>query len=692
MTNHPHADLGVECQRLDLKLAGRMPATARSRIWHSISSILSHGPQSPSGASGDTCLALGYVQSGKTTSITALIAAAKDADYRVVVALLGSTNLLLSQNRERLEKDLDLGDREDYVWVIESNPSGTSATKRLQDWIDRGRTVVVPLLKHAGRIDAAAECLEHLPIGTPVIVIDDEADQASLNTAGEAAESKTYAAVKKLRSSVPAHLYVQYTATPYAPLLLDAENLLSPQYVEFLAPGPGYTGGKEFFIDFADRVIRDVPALEEQASKTPPLQLPSSLIAALGSFIAGAALLLAADPAGSPVSMLVHSTARNDVQARYQFLTQRMLGAWRREGNDAELADMLPQAIRLEREKLVSRGAADVDDATFLDRVRFVLRESTVWLVNTASALDKVDWTVAPIHILIGGNKLDRGYTVEGLTVTYMNRPASDQVDTLEQRARAYGYRRDQLPYCQFFASRRTTRALREIVYTEYDLRSRLRDHVDAGGSVHSWARDIGLLMPAGMRPTRRNVVAALSSSPSGWQSMRLPDLDQDARNHNRDLVAAIGLLDADPVPYGRLRLRTTRLPVSAVVEGLLRPWALHTYSPTWRHSEILDVLERKPQNADVAVILMENNGSPRIREWDPTTGFVNLFQGRDTAHREGSAYYPGDRNIPNLDEDSSALVVQVHRVLIKGLESIGEVLAPAVHLGGGSIVRKQEV
>ncbi|MGF3894930.1 Z1 domain-containing protein, partial [Staphylococcus aureus] len=141
--------------------------------------------------------------------------------------------------------------------------------------------------------------------------------------------------------------------------------------------------------------------------------------------------------------------------------------------------------------------------------------------MNSAADIDKVDWNVAPIHILVGGNKLDRGFTVEGLTVTYMNRPASSQVDTMEQRARAFGYRGDLLPYCQFFASKRTVRSLTEIVHTEADLRARLRDHIDRGGSVRTWAKEIGLLLPADMTPTRASVVQALTTMELGWHVMR---------------------------------------------------------------------------------------------------------------------------------------------------------------------------
>ena len=84
-------------------------------------------------------LALGYVQSGKTTSITALAAAAADDGYQVIVALLGSTNLLLDQNKQRLEGSLGITTRSDYVWISETNPATDAAGKKLRNFVDMGR-------------------------------------------------------------------------------------------------------------------------------------------------------------------------------------------------------------------------------------------------------------------------------------------------------------------------------------------------------------------------------------------------------------------------------------------------------------------------------------------------------------------------------------------------------------------------
>lgn len=105
--------------------------------------------------------------------------------------------------------------------------------------------------------------------------------------------------------------------TPGAPLLLDLTDALCPDFVELLHPGYGYTGGREFLIDHADRVVRVIPDLDEQAPRGLPTTLPSSLVTEAASFMADAAMLLLNPAAVSRISMLVHSTHRNDVQSRY---------------------------------------------------------------------------------------------------------------------------------------------------------------------------------------------------------------------------------------------------------------------------------------------------------------------------------------------------------------------------------------
>lgn len=680
-----------EIQIVDELMSRVLPEKEREKLWASANSIL----QTKSEMDARTGLALGYVQSGKTTQMIALTAAAFDAGYRVVVALLGSTNLLLDQNDRRFRESLGIDERNDFRWITMVNPKGKSDKIKMEENLDKDRIVLVSVLKHALRINNLAEILSDLDMSNyPVLVLDDEADQHSLNPkVNQDEEGKVYEAIGKLRGACPKHLYVQFTATPYAQLLLEPDDRLSPDFVEFLHPGDGYIGGREFFIDYADKVIRTIPALDEQPARGNIVELPQSLITATANFIAGAALLLLNDETAKRVSMLVHSTHRNPVQAKYHFLMKQAINKWRDISSIA-----IPSEIYDERSKLVKAGAIDVEDSMFDEKVRYVLKETIFWLLNSVSDVKKVNWNEGPIHILVGGNKLDRGFTVEGLTVTYMNRPHSEQIDTLEQRARAFGYRGDLLPYCQFFATQKSIRMLRGIVHTEYDLRSRLADWIAAGNSPKNWASEIGMLLPKGAKPTRANVFKAITAfnNGPGWHSLKKPSFSPVQIAHNKRLVAELGLINAPHHDWGRIQHRTLKLKSSEVFEKLLKPWQWDGFSPGWEHEHIIQLFESLgPKNDEgfdrevtVTYMQLENKDEPRNRDWSPETGFVNLFQGKDNNYVEGNLnMYPGDRRIPLIEEGDETLAVQVHRVKPKN-STLPEVLTLAVYLGSKQIVK----
>lgn len=684
-----------EQEIVDSLFANSLGEIERQRLWKSAANILSHRP-----AGGkSTGLALGYVQSGKTTQMIALTAAAHDAGYRVVVALLGSTNLLLDQNSHRFEENLQIGKRDDFRWVSMVNPKGRSGISKISENLEKGRTVLIPVLKHKGRITQLAEVLKECRLREiPVLILDDEADQASLNSeVNQDAESKVYEAIGLLREAAPQHLYVQFTATPYAQLLLEPDDRLALDFVEFLTPGRGYVGGREFFVDNAETVIRSIPIMDEQSSSTKLIDLPGSLKSATANFVAGCALLLVNDPTAKTISMLVHSTHKNKIQSVYHYLIKNLIRNWR-DNIQGDFAN-LPAIVLQERERLVANGAVNISDELFLEKVEYVLREAILWLVNSASDVKMINWLEGPIHILVGGNKLDRGFTVEGLTVSYMNRPTTDQIDTLEQRARAFGYRNDLLPYCQFFATLATVRMLRGIVHTEYDLRGRLEDWISLGNSPKDWSREIGLLLPIGGKPTRSAVIKAITTfnNGGGWHQLRMPSISDRALLRNKKLIEDLGILNAERRDFGRLQHRTLELDSEFLMNNLLSKWEWDGFSPGWEHEHILQLFESlgprhvSENSALVTVTLMqyESEDRPREREWRTDTGFVNLFQGRDSGYVGNSTpdKYPGDRFVPNIEQKSNSLAIQIHRIKPKNLD-IAEIYTLAIYLGDAKIVR----
>ncbi len=130
---------------------------------------------------------VGYVQSGKTLSFETVIALARDNGFGMVIVLAGTKNNLLDQSEERLKKDFGIDDGDDH-WYHLHNP--TLAVKgqiesRLTAWRKKPtkKALLITVLKHGGHLEKLASVFKGLALNTvPTLIIDDESDQASLNT------------------------------------------------------------------------------------------------------------------------------------------------------------------------------------------------------------------------------------------------------------------------------------------------------------------------------------------------------------------------------------------------------------------------------------------------------------------------------------------------------------------------------
>src|SRR5439155_26229608 len=135
-----------------------------------------------------------------------------------------------------------------------------------------------------------------------------------------------------------------------------------------------------------------------------------------------------------------------------------------------------------------------------------------------------------------------------------------------------------------------------EVVFTASDLPAGRQDWSASGRSVESWAHEVGLMLPEGTRPTRENVLLAMNTfnATTHWHSLRRPSLDEAARLENLALLQALGVFGFPLVDHGRVSHLTGQLELRQVMEALLRRWQFSTsYSPDWRHKEILGFLER---------------------------------------------------------------------------------------------------
>jgi hypothetical protein len=686
-------EFGASATRLDaLFERDYLPdSEQRNAIFEAACRVLAHGPQGNADPS-TTGLALGYVQSGKTMSFTALTALAADNGFGLIIALLGSTDLLLAQNTSRLVRDLELETRQDYAWVHLHKPRDSfDEAANIDRYLAAGKTVLITILKNASQVGRTARLLAKTAAasGTRALVIDDEADQISLNTRVRQDEvSRCYEEIGKLRQRLGPFLYTQYTATPFAPLLLEARDKLSPTFVEVLDPGPDYTGGETFFLSDARMIVRSISEME--AADTSPDSVPSGLRTALATFVAGAALVRATEAGPLPVSMLIHPSHLTVVHAHYKDMVAGLVQVWAtklsRDQEDPGFYECYRE-LQAGRNDLVAHGAEDVSDESFIHTARQVLREAEVWMVNSVGEIASIEWQRSPFHILIGGNKLDRGFTVKGLTVTYMTRRAGGtQADTVEQRARAFGYKRQYLQYCRFFAPPNVVAAFTALVHTEEAMRNSLIDWAESGLPIQRWSEEVGLVLPGDIKPTRMTVIMDPERfSAVGWHTLRKPDLTMSSLEANEKLITATGLLDGPAESFGAISHPVLfDVDLSTIVDQ----WAVDA-SPGWEHDALVDYLQLRARQGlgnQGALVLMEApGGHARVRAWGPQ-GVPNLMQGSD--ERTG---YPGDRYIL-----PDRLQLQVHRLELRDHPEMGELLALALHIpevpGFPTTINRREV
>lgn len=507
-----------------------------------------------------TGLVCGHIQSGKTLSFTAVGAAAHDNNFRLIIVITGRTTILAEQSRDRLLHDLGVGEHPFRPWYHRHNPSATlrpTLRQLLGAWnTDTGRkqTILLTVLKHQKRIHNVADLL--LPLGDnllgPTLIIDDEADQASLNNRVRKGEtSSVYRSISSLRDALPTHTYLQYTATPQANIFIPLIDLLSPDFCEVLDTGSGYVGGHQIFNQRGGDLVELIPGneLPDQHAETNP---PPSLLRALRLFLTGVACgLIEVDQTGQLLprnrSMLVHPSRLVSSHSLYSTWVGQVLHQWLEllcNRNDPDHAALVGEFQPAYDDLLQTVGTEQMPEFdSIVRKLPEAIRETEVREVNSAD-VDQMNWNdewrQRYAWVLVGGQKLDRGFTVEGLTVTYMPRGRGvGYADTIQQRGRFFGYKAKYINFCRVFLETDVRDAFQVYVESEESMRDFLRS-VSSLGEIRDPALKRRFQMDRSLRPTRRSV---LLDNPqhrdfrSGWFEQAHPHARLEVSQQNLTLV-----------------------------------------------------------------------------------------------------------------------------------------------------------
>lgn len=446
-------------------------------------------------------LVVGHVQSGKTANYTGVICKAADYGYKFIVILTGIQEDLRVQTQERIEEGFTgrsseaTSGRDSAIGVglygLEKQPiclttradDFRSTTRDLGVFLQSLSEPLVLVMKKNSR--TLANLIDWLEIGNgqagarissvPMLLIDDEADNASVNVSkNDDSPSAINDRIRKLLDSFDRNVYLGYTATPFANIFIDPdsrdamerEDLFPRDFIISLDAPTNYVGASRIFPDSGDlhgtltTVDDHVDLLPEKHKISHPLiQIPESLKEAVRTFVLGRAIRVLRGQEKSHSSMLVNASRFNEVQTKLTGLVSDLMSTIRSactghaglpEGDALRDPEMsrLYDAWKNHYEGQVPEAWRDVQTALVRAAGPIEVRK-----VNSKSP-DKLDYRRYKnegLHVIaIGGFALSRGFTLEGLTVSYFLRN-SMMYDTLLQMGRWFGYRDGYADVCRIF-------------------------------------------------------------------------------------------------------------------------------------------------------------------------------------------------------------------------------------------------
>jgi hypothetical protein len=665
----------------------RLSAAGRGQLLAEAQRVLGQCVPPTNPPESDTGLAIGFVQSGKTLNFTTVTALARDNGYPLIIVIAGTSIHLFDQSTERLIDDLGITTRRGARrWRQVSNPKVTdvdSVRSVLESWRAgstvpeaRRQSVLITVMKQYQRLDGLIDLLQELELtGVPALIIDDEADQAGLNNEVNVPDqSTTYARLLNIKAVLPHHTYLQYTATPQAPLLINIIDALSPTFADILTPGPDYCGGRDFFIP-ASPYVRTIPNADIPTPNRVLQRAPNSLIDAMRLFFVGVAYGIFTDDTAGNRSMLVHPSRTTAPHENHVTWITRLKRRWELTLESAS-GDPTERRQLLEQFKIAYDDLADTvphltTDAPFEDLAECLLeavRSTEILEVNRrrGGRPPRIEWSNSYSHILVGGQSMDRGFTVEGLTVTYMPRSLGvGNADSIQQRARFFGYKRSYIGFCRIYVEVRARRAYESYVEHEADMHARLITHRDAGLPLSQWRR--AFFLSPGLNPTRRALIDVpfiRGMNGDDWFFPRGPHHSVDAVTANRELMnrflETLELQD-NPGGHGRTQGQQHRyapaLSLRTVFEQLLLGIRMTRVGDSMRYYGVLMQISAWLEVHPDAMCDVY-----RMRPTESTFRSVNTSDDMRNLHQGPGGNYPGDLHI----KAATGVSVQLHFVEIR--------------------------
>ena len=372
-------------------------------------------------------------------------------------------------------------------------------------------------------------------------------------------------------------------------------------------------------------------------------------------------------------SMMVHPSRETIGHAQYYRWIESVRKNWLEILNlnesEVDYQDLLEE-FRYSYQNLQSTVSNLPSFNQLTERLLYAIRKTQLHQINsTGGKTPSVPWHNTYAHILVGGQAMDRGFTVEGLTVTYMPRGTGmGNADTIQQRARFFGYKQTYFGYCRVFLENSVRDAYRDYIIHEEDVQKLLIEHDKRGEPLNAWRR--AFFLDSSLKPTRRNVLDIGYSQENlsdQWHAPKAPHDPIKAVEENRAIIQNFMRTLSFREGTGNIKDAGSWHPVATdvslrdVCEELLVPLQVRRWTDTEKFRrvclQIAIYLDSHPDEL-CTVYHITNENNTRTRTLDEKNEIPELFQGPSS--RTGERY-PGDRQI----KASKGVTVQIHNFTV---------------------------
>lgn len=624
-------------------------------------------------------LLVGKVQSGKTSNLELFTALAFDNGFNVVIIYGGYDNTLLNQTMSRFRKSFDIPHETNYsndkpvVFSSDDSAQLLAVTDEIiEDLLAENKPIFIISMKRPAAMKKVNALLSRInKDNIKAFIIDDEGDQASLNTKKDkkTTESATYAEIVTMKRHLDNPLYLSVTATPQALIFLDEYSELRPDSIRLIEPGDGYCGAETYHLYDSDliEIINDT----DQDEITDGYMV-DSLKKALQHYILASAIMLNRGIKSS--EMIIHShRAVNDHKKIYETVNA-YVDSFKMtiQNNDYDNLNSYKKEFYNTFTNLFN---TQVQNSTNFENLWTVIcsdiaKRIGLVLKNSMGQITQANESLTRYKIYIGGDLLQRGVTFPHLVTTYFSRWAKDSgnMDTNLQRARWFGYRKDWIDICKIFTSENIAREFTNLAEIESDLWEQFN-------AIQSGTMAIDEIIIRAQntkqKPTRRNVASYTTIQfHHSWIKQRVGIFDKNQINTNNKLIEKLlSSSEFKETSIGRtdnnISAKYAIFERQSLSELIHQMQIIFDLSP-FERKPLIDLIE---SSDDIPVIYMnDNNGQGRQRSFYKNNNIYALQQGADKTDKNKQTY----RGDSHVIIDSTKINIQIHKIVPKKKDSSG--------------------